>query len=178
MKEYPDFKFVCSSASIYRWLEDFSPEMVEEIAERVKEGRWIVVGGWWVQPDCNLPSGEGFARQSLYSQRYFHDRFGVTARTGYCVDSFGHNGMLPQILKKSGMNEYVFMRPGPHEQQMPDLFKWQSPDGSEVLALRLCDPYCCNFTAEEALEKRLADVSATMPDGLDFAPCFHTGSLF
>lgn len=173
MKEYPDFKFVCSSASIYRWLEDFSPEMVEEIAERIKEGRWIVVGGWWVQPDCNLPSGEGFARQSLYSQRYFHDRFGVTARTGYCVDSFGHNGMLPQILKKSGMDEYVFMRPGPHEQQMPDLFKWQSPDGSEVLALRLCDPYCCNFTDEEALEKRLADVSATMPDGLDFAPCFY-----
>lgn len=173
MKEYPDFKFVCSSASIYRWLEESAPETIAEIAERVKEGRWIIVGGWWVQPDCNLPSGEGFARQSLYAQRYFYDRFGVTARTGYCVDSFGHNGMLPQILKKSGMKEYVFMRPGPHEQELPNLFRWQSPDGSEVLALRLWDPYCCNFTDEQALEERLADVSDSMPDGLDAAPCFY-----
>ncbi|MBR6789982.1 MAG: alpha-mannosidase [Oscillospiraceae bacterium] len=173
MKEYPDFKFVCSSASVYRWLEESAPEMIDEIAVRVREGRWIIVGGWWVQPDCNLPSGEGFARQSLCAQRYFHDRFGVTARTGYCVDSFGHNGMLPQILKKSGMNEYVFMRPGPHEQTLPNLFRWQAPDGSEVLALRLRDPYCCNFTDGEALEKRLLDVSEDMPEALDFAACFY-----
>ncbi|MBQ8311069.1 MAG: hypothetical protein IJX80_08680 [Clostridia bacterium] len=55
MKEYPDFKFVCSSASVYRWIEDFDPAMFEEIRARIREGRWIVVGGWFVQPDCNLP---------------------------------------------------------------------------------------------------------------------------
>ncbi len=61
MIEYPDFKFVCSSASVYRWIEDFDPDMFEEVRQRVKEGRFSVVGGWNVQPDCNLPSGEVFA---------------------------------------------------------------------------------------------------------------------
>lgn len=76
--------------------------MFEEIRERVKEGRWVIVGGWWMQPDCNAPGGESFVRQGLYGQRYFREKLGVTAHTGYNVDSFGHNGMLPQILKKQG----------------------------------------------------------------------------
>lgn len=156
MKEYPDFKFVCSSASVYKWIEDFDPEMFEEVKKRVKEGRFIVVGGWFVQPDCNIPSGEGFARQSLYSQRYFKEKLGVTAVTGYNVDSFGHNLMLPQILKKSGMKQYVFMRPGIHEKTMEkDIFRWRSPDGSEVLACRIPDPYCAYFDSVEKLTELL-----------------------
>ena len=95
MKEFPEFRFVCSSASVYQWVEEFAPDMFEEIKERIAEGRFIIVGGWHVQPDCNLPSGEAFARQSLYAQRYFKETFGMTARVGYNVDSFGHNAMLP-----------------------------------------------------------------------------------
>lgn len=156
MKEYPEFKFVCSSASVYQWIEDFDPAMFEEIRARIREGRWIVVGGWFVQPDCNLPSGEGFARQSLYCQRYFYDRFGVTAETGYNVDSFGHNLMLPQILKKSGMRQYVFMRPQEHEKKMQsDVFLWRSPDGSTLPAYRILERYCQNFTDGESLEEKL-----------------------
>ena len=82
---------------------------------RVPEGRWKIVGGWWIQPDCNIPSGESFVRQGLYGQRYFKEKLGVTAKVGYNVDSFGHNGMMPQILKKSGMDYYVMMRPMPNE---------------------------------------------------------------
>ena len=111
MKEFPDFIFVCSSASVFQWVEEFAPKMFEEVKQRVAEGRFIIVGGMHVQPDCNNPSGEGFARQTLYSQRYFKEKLGVTARVGYNVDSFGHNLMLPQILKKSGMDSYIFMRP-------------------------------------------------------------------
>lgn len=156
MKEYPYFKFVCSSASVYKWIEDFDPEMFAEVKERVREGRFIVVGGWFVQPDCNIPAGEGFARQSLYSQRYFKEKLGVTAVTGYNVDSFGHNLMLPQILKKSGMKQYVFMRPGIHEKTMEkDIFRWRSPDGSEVLACRIPDPYCAYFDSMEKLTEML-----------------------
>ena len=107
MKEFPEFRFVCSSASVYQWIEDIVPEMFEEIRQRVAEGRFIVVGGWHVQPDCNLPSGEAFARQSLYAQRYFKEKLGVTAKVGYNVDSFGLNLMLPQILKQSGMDSYI-----------------------------------------------------------------------
>lgn len=157
MKEFENFVFTCSSASVYAWVEESAPEMFEEIKARVAEGRWVIVGGWWVQPDCNQPSGEAYARQSLYSQRYFKSRFGVTARVGYNVDSFGHNYMLPQILKKSGMDYYVFMRPGEHEKHLDtDLFRWTSPDGSSVLAYRLGDPYCANFNTDEERDRCLA----------------------
>ena len=138
MKEYPDFIFTGSSAAYYKWVEDNAPEMFEEIKERVKEGRWVIVGGWWIEPDCNAPCGESFVRQGLYGQMYFNEKFHVTAHTGYNVDSFGHNGMLPQILKKCGMDNYVFMRPGRHEKSLPGIiFRWESSDGSSVNAFRI-----------------------------------------
>ena len=102
MKEFPEFIFTCACASYYKWVEENCPEMFEEIKQRVKEGRWVIVGGWWVQPDCNMPSGESYVRHGLYSQRYFYEKFGIMAKVGYNVDSFGHSGMLPQILKKAG----------------------------------------------------------------------------
>ena len=116
MKEFPEFKFTSACASYYQWIEKMDPEMFAEIKERVKQGRWSIVGGWFLQPDCNIPCGESFARHGLLSQRYFQEKFGVTAKTGYNVDSFGHNAGLPQILKKSGMDNYVFMRPSVEEQ--------------------------------------------------------------
>lgn len=157
MKEYPDFKFVCSASVVFQWIEEFDPQMLEEVKERVKEGRFRIVGGWFVQPDCNLPAGESFARHGLYGQRYFKNTFGTTATIGYNVDSFGHNLMLPQILKKSGMNRYVFMRPMRHEKEMPsELFQWKSPDGSEVTAFRIMGGYAANLQNLEDLEARVA----------------------
>ncbi len=174
MTEFPDFVFVCSSASVFRWIEEFSPEMFEEIKERVKEGRFVIVGGMHVQPDCNNPSGEGFARQVLYSQRYFKEKFGITARTGYNVDSFGHNLMLPQILSKSGMTEYIMMRPGEHEKHMDsDIFNWTSPDGSSVLTYRLIDGYGFNFENVETLSRRLGEVDTRNETNLDEAFLFY-----
>jgi alpha-mannosidase len=138
LREFSDFVFTCAGAAYYKWVEENAPEMFEEIRERVKEGRWVIVGGWWIQPDCNLPSGESFARHGLYSQRYFLEKFGVKANVGYNVDSFGHHGMLPQILKKSGMNYYVFMRPDEREKKMErNLFWWESLDGSRVMTFRI-----------------------------------------
>lgn len=111
LNEYPDFVFTCSSAAYYKWVEEIDPDMFEEIRERVKEGRWVPVNGWWVQPDCNMPSAESFARQALYSQLYYNEKFGRICKTAYNVDSFGHSGMLPQIIKNGGMTAYVMMRP-------------------------------------------------------------------
>ncbi len=138
MNEFDDFVFTSACASYYEWVEKVDPAMLAEIRQRVQEGRWCIAGGFWVQPDCNIPNGESFARHALYSQRYFEKTFGITARTGYCVDSFGHNGMLPQLLKKAGIDHYVFMRPDARENPaLPDLFVWVSPDGSEVTAARI-----------------------------------------
>ena len=132
--------------------------MFEEIKERVKEGRWVITGGWWIQPDCNIPSGESFARHSLYSQRYFKEKFGVTAKVGYNVDSFGHNGMLPQILKKSGMDRYVFMRPAKHEKELPEnLFWWESPDQSRVLAYRIPFSYGTGCNDKNVIERKIKE---------------------
>ena len=139
MNEFPEFIFTCACALYYKWVEESEPDMFEEIKQRVKQGRWVIVGGWWIQPDCNLPCGESFVRHSLYSQRYFLDKFGVMAQTGYNVDSFGHSGMLPQILVKSGMKNYVFFRPEEYENPSVtgNLFLWESMDGSRVMAYRL-----------------------------------------
>ena len=145
MKEFPDYTFTSACAGYYKYIRESEPEMFEEILQRVREGRWAVVGGMWVQPDCNLPSGEAFCRHLLYSQRFFREAFGFTVRTGYNVDSFGHNGMLPQLLKKAGIGNYVYQRPD-NRLEKPDLpaeplHLWQSPDGSVVRAFHIPDSY-------------------------------------
>ncbi len=142
MNEYPDYKFTSACAVYYMWVEQTDPDMFREIQARVKEGRWCLVGGWYLQPDCNMPSGESFARHALISQRYFKEKFGVTVRTGYNVDSFGHNASLPKILRGAGMDRYVFMRPMEHEKHLDyDHFLWKSDDGSEVVTSRIRQYY-------------------------------------
>ena len=125
-----------------QWVQENAPDMFRKIKARVAEGRWHIVGAMWVQPDCNMPSGEAFARHLLYSQRFFQTQLGVTVTTGYNVDSFGHNAMLPALLRRAGMENYVFLRPGKHENaDIPyPLFKWTAPDGSSVNAFRISAP--------------------------------------
>lgn len=140
LNEYPDFVFTCSSASYYKWVEEIDPDMFEEIRTRVKEGRWVPVNGWWVQPDCNMPSAESFARQALYSQLYYNEKFGKICKTAYNVDSFGHSGMLPQLIKNGGMTAYVMMRPGAHENaDIPNMFNWESLDGTQIPTFHIPD---------------------------------------
>ncbi|HET9380808.1 MAG TPA: glycoside hydrolase family 38 C-terminal domain-containing protein [Streptomyces sp.] len=143
MEEYPDFVFTCDSVMYLEWIEKHDPELFGTIRKRVDEGRWRVVGGWWIEPDCNIPSGESFVRQTLYGQRYLLEKFGAAATLGCNLDPFGHNAQIPQILRKSGMDGYIFLRPGRHEQTLPgQFFHWQAPDGSRVIAYRLPHEYC------------------------------------
>ncbi len=154
MKETRGFIFTCAAAAVYEWVEHNDPAMFAEIRKRIRQGRWVVAGGWWIQPDCNIPSGESFVRQGLYAQRYFEERFGVRARMGYCVDSFGHAATLPKLLRGCGLEGYVWMRPGLHENdEIPwPVFWWDASDGSRVLSMRIMTPYSTK-TADE-LERR------------------------
>jgi len=164
MDEFDDFVFTCSSAAHYQWVEEVEPELFERMRIRIDEGRWAIVGGWWTQADCNLPSGEGFARQALLGQRYFLERFGRRAVTGYSPDAFGHNGGLPQLLARSGMNAYIFCRPDQEELALPSpLIRWISPDGSSVYAYRV--PY--HYNMYETSVGRKVD---------DLARAFHAAS--
>ena len=151
MKENKDYKFTSACAGYYFWIKHIEPDMFEEIKQRVKEGRWGAVGGMWVQPDCNIPSGESFCRHFLYSQRFFLENFGKTTKVGYNVDSFGHSAALPQLFKKSGIDYYVYMRPT-REIENPslppeNLHIWQGADGSEVTAFRIPDYYNSDLSA-------------------------------
>ena len=136
MREYPDFRFTMSSARTYEWMEEKYPDLFKEIEQRVKEGRWEVIGGMWVEPDLNMPDGESLVRQILVGKTYFQQKFGVDVRIGWNPDSFGYNWQLPQIYKKSGMDYFVTQKlMWAHEfTTFPyKLFWWESPDGSRLL---------------------------------------------
>lgn len=154
MNETPDFAFTSSSAQFYEWVAENDPGMLAEIRKRVGEGRWNVVGGWWVEPDMNIPGGEAMVRQGLYGQRTLEKLTGRRATVAFNPDSFGHTGTLPQIIKSQGMDNYVFMRPGPGEKEIPaDMFWWEGPDGSKVLTYRIPISYNDSRSVRGRIEK-------------------------
>lgn len=131
MNRMPGLTFAQSQAAIYEAMEREYPELFKEIEKKVRVGTWLPVGGMWVEPDLNMPDGESLARQLLYGKRYFLDKFGVEVRVGWNPDSFGHSWQLPQLLKKAGLDYYVFERCAPENTH---LFRWEGLDGSRLLA--------------------------------------------
>ena len=151
--------FCHNEAVLYEWVEAYEPALFRRIRKLIREKKWHVMGGWYVQPDCNMPSGESFVRQALLGRRYFAEKFGVEPRTAVNLDPFGHTRGLVQILAKSGYSAYLCCRPGNRECPLPsDEFVWVGYDGSEVLANRASAHYCSVGGKErERLEKWLAD---------------------
>ncbi len=136
MREYPDFKFTASAAQAYVWMEEKYPAIFSEIEQRVKEGRWEIVGGMWVEPDLNMPDGESLVRQILYGKRYFKKKFGVDVNVGWNPDSFGYNAQLPQIYKRAGIDHFVTQKLlwSSEFTKFPyRLFWWQAPDGTRMM---------------------------------------------
>lgn len=131
------FVFNHNEVILYEWIREYEPSLFERIQKLVQQGRWHIMGGWYLQPDCNMPSGESFVRQILAGRGYFLKHFGVYPKTAINFDPFGHSRGLVQIMAKSGFTSYLFGRP--HEQfkhieEKP--FVWVGVDGSEVLARR------------------------------------------
>jgi len=166
IRETPGFCYTHSSAMHYQWVEEADPSMLEEIRTRIREGRWEVVGGWPVEPDCNVPAAESFVRHALYGKEFCRRKLGVDVRIGFNPDSFGHAAGLPTILKHSGYGYYAFMRPQEHEMTLPLLFWWEAPDGSRILTCRIWR----NYDADADLVKPAAEAA--------FAPGFDHGALF
>jgi len=136
MYEYPQYTYTQSAAQYNAWLAEKYPDMNAEIAQRIKEGRWEVVGGMWVEPDLNMPDGESLVRQLLVGKRWYKQAYGADVRIGWNPDSFGYTWQLPQIYKKSGVDYFVTQKMTWNDtNQLPfKLFWWESPDGSKVLA--------------------------------------------
>ncbi|NIM58490.1 MAG: hypothetical protein GTO16_06040 [Candidatus Aminicenantes bacterium] len=136
MEEYPDIIYIQSQAQAYKWMEEYYPEVFERIKEKVKQGRWEVIGGMWAEPDCNLIDGESFIRQILYGKRYFKEKFGVDVKIGWNPDSFGYNWNMPQFFKKSGIDSFVTQKISWNDTNVFPyyLFWWEAPDGSRILS--------------------------------------------
>lgn len=133
-----DYIFCHNEVTVYKYVEEYAPELFAKIKELVKKGKWHIMGGWYLQPDCNMPSGESFVRQVREGQRYFKEKFGVCPTTAINLDPFGHSVGLVQILKKCGQDSYLFVRPFKHELALPsEQFIWRGLDGSEVKATRI-----------------------------------------
>jgi alpha-mannosidase len=157
MNETPDFTFTASSAQFYKWVAENDTVMLEEIRKRVDEGRWNIVGGWWIEPDVNIPSGESMVRQGLYGQLTLQSLFGHRATVAFNPDSFGHADTLPQIFKLQGMENYIFMRPGIKEKSLPaDLFWWEGADGTRILTYRIPISYTDNGPVRKRIEQILS----------------------
>jgi alpha-mannosidase len=136
-EQFDGFIFNHNEVILYRWVEEYDPALFARIQRLVKEGRWHIIGGWYLQPDCNMPSGESFVRQILLGRRYFAEKFGSRPTTAINFDSFGHSRGLVQILTRSGYNSYVFCRPDQPNCALPNgPFTWEGFDGSRVLAVR------------------------------------------
>jgi len=136
-ENYEGFVFNHNEALLYEWVEEFEPDLFKKIQMLVKDGRWHIMGGWYIQPDCNMPSGESFIRQIHYGKTYFMEKFGVEPTTAINFDPFGHTRGLVQIMAKSGYDSYIFCRPDVSLKELPgEDFRWIGFDGSEITAHR------------------------------------------
>ncbi len=145
-EEFDGFVFCHGESLLYEWTEEYEPELFSWIQRLVKAGRWHIMGGWYVQPDCNIPSGESFVRQILTGKKYFNEKFDVEPLTAINFDPFGHSQGLVQILKKSGYTSYLFCRPDEKWLRLPASdFVWRGYDGSEIIAHRAEEHYNSEF---------------------------------
>ncbi len=139
-EETEDFIFCHNEVTLYKWVEEYEPSLFQRIQALVKQGRWHIMGGWFLQPDCNMPSGESIIRQMQLGREYFREKFDAEPKIAVNFDPFGHSRGLVQIMAKAGYTGYLFMRPV--EMALPSNdFKWVGFDGSTLLAHRLDTNY-------------------------------------
>jgi alpha-mannosidase len=131
----PDYRFSCSSAQHYAWIEEHEPKLFARIAEKVAAGQWVPVGGMWVEADTNMPSGESLVRQFVHGQRWFEEHFGLRCTEAWIPDVFGYPAGLPQLFTAAGIRRFVTQKLSwnrtnrfPHH-----TFWWEGFDGSRVL---------------------------------------------
>ncbi|MBQ0105541.1 MAG: alpha-mannosidase, partial [Armatimonadetes bacterium] len=136
MEKYPHYKFVQSQAQIYAWMKEYYPDLYSEIKQKIKEGRWEPNGSMWVEPDCNIPSGESFIRQFFYGKKFFREEFGIDTDVCFLPDTFGYSGALPQILRDSEVPYFTTQKLSWNKvNKFPyQSFTWEGNDGSKVLA--------------------------------------------
>lgn len=137
-EESEGFVFCHNEALLYQWVEEYDLPLFRRIQALVAAGKWHIMGGWFLQPDCNIPAGESILRQIISGQQYFREKFGAAPTVAVNFDTFGHDRGMVQILKQCGYTGYLYMRPETWRMELPGRnFIWRGFDGSEILAHRL-----------------------------------------
>lgn len=136
MDRYPDFRYSQSQPILYAFVKEHYPDLYERIKQRIAEGRWELVGGMWVEPDLNMPSGESLVRQMLIGQRFYEEEFGKRSSIEWLPDTFGYCASLPQLLKGAGVDYFMTTKLGWNDTNtFPyTLFNWVGIDGTRILA--------------------------------------------
>ncbi len=136
MDEYPEYKFAQSQAVLYDMVKKYAPDIFSRIKEKVKSGQWEVMGNAWVEADTNIASGESLIRQLLYGREFFLREFGIDSDTYWLPDCFGFTWALPQIIKKSGMKNFITAKLCANDTNafLHSMFKWRSHSGDDVTA--------------------------------------------
>ncbi len=144
MDEYPEYVFSCSQAVQYAWMKKNYPDIFKGIKEKTKRGQWEPVGSMWVEPDCNISSGESLVRQIFYGKKFFREELGVDTKDLWLPDVFGYSAALPQILKKSGIDVFTTIKISWNQfNKFPyHTFFWKGIDGTEIFSHF---PPCSNY---------------------------------
>jgi alpha-mannosidase len=166
MGEYPEYRFACSQAVHLQWMKDEYPDLWIAVREQVAAGRFVPTGCMWVEPDCNLPSGESLVRQVIYGKRFYLDEFGIEARGAWLPDTFGFTPALPQILRRAGVDWFFTQKLSWNQyNEMPHhSFVWEGIDGSRVFThFPPTNTYAGNATPNELIEgvRRFKDADLT-----------------
>ncbi|HEM3629415.1 TPA: alpha-mannosidase [Streptococcus suis] len=142
MEEYPEYIFLQTQPQLYQYIKEDYPELYEQIKLRIKEGRWEVDGGMWLEADCNIPSGESLTRQLLHGSRFIKEEFNKDIHYLWLPDVFGYSWALPQILRKSGLDTFMTTKISWNQyNRMPhDTFIWRGIDGTEILTHFITTP--------------------------------------
>jgi alpha-mannosidase len=132
---FPGYIFTGSAASYYDAMDRLEPALADSLVAAIEAGYWIPIGGWWVESDLNVPSGESLVRQGLYGQRYFERRFGFRSQVAWTPDCFGYPWTIPQILRGAGLDYFVTQKIRWNDStELPyNAFHWEGLDGSRVL---------------------------------------------
>ena len=152
MDEHPDYVFACSQPAQYQWIKESYPHLFARIRQRVRAGQWEPVGAMWVEPDCNLPSGEALVRQLLHGQRFFRREFDRETRIAWLPDVFGYPGNLPQLLKEAGCDYFLTQKLSWNDTNQPEhhTFWWEGIDGTRIFThFPPADTYNGVLTADE-----------------------------
>jgi alpha-mannosidase len=158
IQEYPELIFNHNEAILYQWVQKYDKRLFTKIRDLVEQNRWFIAGGWYLQPDVNLPPYENLVRHISFGRDYFKSEFGVEPKVAYNFDSFGHPAGLPKLLRDFGYELYIHQRPEKEFLQLPDsLYQWKGLDNKTIPAYRI--EIGLYHTERKNMEQRLSEAT-------------------